>query len=160
MLEKASEKLFNNVKPFSDVIKFHGHVCPGSALGYLAAQAGLRELYSSRSSDVEIVVVVENDTCAVDALQVVTGCTMGKGNLIFHDYGKQAYIFIERKSGDGVRVSLKNSFDMNKLEPELAPLRQKVALGMASEEEKEELGKLMEKVSKITGSYSRVSIRN
>lgn len=58
---------------------------------------GLRELYSSRSSDVEIVVVVENDTCAVDALQVVTGCTMGKGNLIFHDYGKQAYIFIERK---------------------------------------------------------------
>jgi hypothetical protein len=33
MLEKASEKLFNNVKPFSDVIKFHGHVCPGSALG-------------------------------------------------------------------------------------------------------------------------------
>jgi formylmethanofuran dehydrogenase subunit E len=106
------------------------------------------------------VVVVENDTCAVDALQVVTGCTMGKGNLIFHDYGKQAYIFIERKSGDGVRVSLKNTFDMNKLEPELAPLRQKVALGMASEEEKEELGKLMEKVSKITGSYSRVSIRN
>ena len=147
MLKKHSEKQFINLKPFSDVTKFHGHICPGSALGYLAAKAGLRELSSSRSSDEEIVVVVENDSCAVDAVQVVTGCTMGKGNIILLDYGKQAYTFIERKSGDAVRVSLKNSFDINKLEPKLAPLRQKVTLGMASVKEKEELGNLMEEIS-------------
>lgn len=95
------------MKPFDDIVKFHGHSCPGLALGYRVAIAALKELQmDGMSEDEEIVAIVENDSCAVDAVQVVTGCTFGKGNLIFRDYGKQAYTFIKRPSGDAVRISI------------------------------------------------------
>ncbi|MEK6775579.1 MAG: FmdE family protein [bacterium] len=87
------------------VIEFHGHVCPGLAYGYRAAQVALREL-GDRSEDEEIVAVVENDSCSVDAIQVMTGCTFGKGNLIFRDFGKQVYTFFKRSTGKGLRISV------------------------------------------------------
>jgi formylmethanofuran dehydrogenase subunit E len=137
-----------SIKSFQEVTRFHGHVCPGSALGYRAAEAGMRELSSDRSPDEELVALVENDSCAVDAIQVVTGCTMGKGNLIFQDHGKQAYTFIKRKDGRGVRVSIKRSFDIGKLEPMLTPLRKKISQGTASLKEKEEFQTLMASVTR------------
>lgn len=88
-----------------DVIQFHGHLCPGLALGYRVAKAALRELKADRPHDEELVAVVENDSCAVDAIQFVTGCTFGKGNLIFRDYGKHVYTFFNRTTGKGVRIS-------------------------------------------------------
>ncbi len=91
---------------FDDVVRFHGHACPGLALGYRVSQVVLRE-FGSPSEDEELVAVVENNSCAVDAVQVLTGCTFGKGNLIFRDYGKQVYIFIKRPSGDALRISVK-----------------------------------------------------
>lgn len=135
------------IKPFKDVTAFHGHVCPGSALGYQAALAGLKALSGKRSEDEEIIAIVENDSCAVDAIQVVTGCTFGKGNLIFLDYGKQAYTFASRGSGQAVRVVMKNNFDINKLEPKLSEIRKKVAGGDATPDEKEQMGLLMREVS-------------
>jgi len=88
-----------------DTIQFHGHLCPGLALGYRVAKAALRELDAGRPDDEELVAVVENDSCAVDAIQFITGCTFGKGNLIFHDYGKHVYTFFNRATGKGVRIS-------------------------------------------------------
>jgi formylmethanofuran dehydrogenase subunit E len=61
-------------------------------------------LGATRSDDEELVAIVENDACGVDALQFLTGCTFGKGNLIFRDYGKQVYTLFSRKTGRGVRV--------------------------------------------------------
>jgi len=88
-----------------DVIQFHGHLCPGLALGYRVAKAALRELDAERPQDEELVAVVENDSCAVDAVQFVTGCTFGKGNFIFRDHGKHVYTFYNRRTGKGVRIS-------------------------------------------------------
>ncbi len=88
-----------------DAIQFHGHLCPGLALGYRVAKAALRELKAERPQDEELVAIVENDSCAVDAIQFITGCTFGKGNLVFRDYGKHVYTFYNRRSGEGVRVS-------------------------------------------------------
>ena len=70
------------------------------------AQAAL-EVMGERSQDEELVAVVENRSCAVDAIQVVSGCTFGKGNLVLKDYGKQVYTFLNRPDGEGVRVSVK-----------------------------------------------------
>ena len=81
-----------------------GTSCPGLAIGYRMACAGLEALNAIRSEDEEIVAVVENDACGVDALQCVTGCTFGKGNLVFHDHGKQVYTLYSRRTGRGVRV--------------------------------------------------------
>jgi formylmethanofuran dehydrogenase subunit E len=95
------------MKRFEEVIGFHGHSCPGLALGYRVALAALKTMGMEKiSEDEELVAIVENDSCAVDAIQVVTGCTFGKGNLIFRDYGKQAYTFVKRSSGKAVRISI------------------------------------------------------
>ena len=93
------------MKPFEEVVTFHGHACPGLALGYRVSLAVLKE-FGKRSSDEELVAIVENNSCAVDAVQVMTGCTFGKGNLIFRDFGKQVYYFIQRPSGKGIRISV------------------------------------------------------
>jgi formylmethanofuran dehydrogenase subunit E len=88
-----------------EAIQFHGHLCPGLALGYRVANAALRELKADRPRDEELVAVVENDSCAADAIQFITGCTFGKGNLVFQDYGKHVYTFYNRRTGQGVRIS-------------------------------------------------------
>ncbi len=88
-----------------EVIQFHGHLCPGLALGYRVAKAALRELGAGRPQDEDIVAIVENDSCAVDAIQFITGCTFGKGNLVFRDYGKHVYTFFDRRTGSGFRIS-------------------------------------------------------
>lgn len=94
------------MKALSDAAKFHGHVCPGLAIGYRVAKLALKEL-GKPSKDEELVAIVENDSCAVDAVQLMTGCTFGKGNLIFKDYGKQAYTFFRRGPGrKGLRISV------------------------------------------------------
>ncbi len=89
---------------YNDIIKFHGHECPGLAMGYRMARAALKALKAARSEDEEIVAIVENDACGTDAVQCVTGCTFGKGNLIFKDYGKPVYTLFSRSVGRGVRV--------------------------------------------------------
>lgn len=87
-----------------EVVRFHGHMCAGLALGIRAAEVAL-ERVGPHSSDEEVVAVVETDMCAVDAIQYMTGCTLGKGNLVHRDYGKNAYTFVRRSDGKAVRVS-------------------------------------------------------
>src|SRR5512143_3805622 len=93
------------MKTYKDAVDFHGHSCPGLALGYRVSVRALKE-FKGRAADEEMVAIVENSSCAVDAVQVMTGCTFGKGNLIFRDYGKQVYTFFTRPSGKGLRISI------------------------------------------------------
>lgn len=137
------------IPSFSDVAKFHGHICPGLTIGYIAAKTGIEELCADRDLDEELVTIVENDACGVDAVQVITGCTIGKGNLIFKDYGKQAFTFICRDSSKAVRVVLKADFNINTLDPELDKLRPKVMSGTATESETLEFEKRMNDISEL-----------
>lgn len=100
-------------------IDFHGHLCPGLVIGYRAAKLGMDRLQTDRSSDEEVIAIVENDSCAVDAVQVLTGCTFGKGNLFFRDYGKMVFTFGSRKTGRSIRLCLR--FDAP---PEVDPARE------------------------------------
>ncbi len=86
------------------IIEFHGHMCAGLAMGIRAAEVALREI-GPHSSDEEVVAIVETNMCAVDAIQYLTGCTFGKGNLIHLDYGKNAYTFIRRSDGRALRIA-------------------------------------------------------
>ncbi len=92
---------------FKKCLEFHGHLCPGLSIGYRAAKAGLDWLAENRAADEEVAAIVENDACGCDAVQVMTGCTFGKGNFIFKDHGKQVFTFFARQSGKAVRVALK-----------------------------------------------------
>ena len=89
---------------FQKAIDFHGHCCPGLTIGYLAAKAALAQLNVKRAADEELVAIVESDGCGIDAIQVLLGCTIGKGNLIYKDYGKQAYTIGNRSTGKAVRL--------------------------------------------------------
>lgn len=116
---------------------FHGHVCGGLAIGYVAARAGLDWLREKRALDEELVAIVETDACCVDAIQVLTGCTFGKGNLICRDYGKMAFTFFNRRTGQGVRLLMKpDSFGVNERQIELFG---KARDGSITETEKTEL---------------------
>jgi formylmethanofuran dehydrogenase subunit E len=108
-------------------------MCPGLAMGIRAAEIALREV-GPHSSDEEVVALTETDMCGVDAIQYLTGCTFGKGNLIHLDYGKNAYTFVRRSDGKAVRVSTQpGAFDRS---PEHNELSTKVREGSATDEER------------------------
>ena len=88
-------------------IKFHGHTCMGVTIGYLAAKLGMELLGEMRAIDEELIAIVETDACCCDAIQVLTGCTFGKGNFFYLDYGKMAFTFGSRTTRQGVRLLLK-----------------------------------------------------
>ena len=122
-----------NSEDFKQCEIFHGHVCPGLSIGYRAAKVGMSRLGEKRSEDEELVAIVETDACSADAVQVLTGCTFGKGNFIFRDYGKMVLTLISRNSGRGVRLSLKpGAFTPN---DERSMLIQKIMQGKATEAE-------------------------
>lgn len=89
-----------------DAVKFHGHMCPGLAIGFRVAKLA-EENFGTRSKDEELVAIVENKSCSVDAIQVVNSCTFGKGNLIFRDYGKHVYTFFKRGDEKALRIARK-----------------------------------------------------
>ena len=87
--------------------EFHGHECGGLTIGYKAALYAKELLDLDFSEDEQVVCISENDACGVDAIQVILGCSVGKGNLLFHICGKQAFSFYDRESGRSVRLVLK-----------------------------------------------------
>lgn len=94
---------------WNKAVDFHGHQCPGLAIGFRAATIAMEKLGVDRSGDEELVAVVETDACGVDAIQVLTGCSIGKGNLIFKNRGKQAFTVFNRRTGQGIRVYVDTS---------------------------------------------------
>lgn len=88
-------------------VRFHGHMCPGLAIGIRASRVAMERLGSSRAGDEELVAIVENDSCSADAVQWVAGCTFGKGNFFFRDHGKQVFTFALRQSGRAVRIAIR-----------------------------------------------------
>jgi len=114
------------------VVDFHGHMCPGLAIGVLAAQIALREI-GPHAKDEEVVALVETDMCAVDAIQFLTGCTFGKGNLVHRDWGKNAYSFFRRSDGRAIRIVGRP--DAWQRDPEHQELFAKVRAGQATSDE-------------------------
>ena len=105
-----------NKELWNKCVEFHGHACGGLTIGYKAAlyaseRMGLRLGGGGNagclSPDADIVCISENDACGVDAIQVMMGCSVGKGNLLFHMRGKQAFTFFNRKNGQSLRLMLK-----------------------------------------------------
>ena len=95
------------MKTWEDCVAFHGHQCGGLTIGYKASLYAIQLLGLEFSEDEQVVCIAENDACGVDAIQVMLGCSIGKGNLLFHMQGKSAYSFYNRKNGKAVRLVLK-----------------------------------------------------
>jgi formylmethanofuran dehydrogenase subunit E len=75
--------------------------------------------------------------CALDAVQFLTGCSFGKGNLIHKDYGKSGFTFFNRDTGKGFRALFRDDFRSDDPQrDEMSALMAKVSAGDATEEEK------------------------
>ena len=120
-------------------IAFHGHSCPGLAIGIRASELALRELGDPGA--IEMVAVSETDMCGVDAIQFLTGCTFGKGNFLHRDHGKMAFSFFDRKSGQGLRALLVPEVRAG-MDIEMGELLGKVTDGTATDADRERIGEL------------------
>lgn len=98
-------------KLIKETIKFHGHNCPGLTIGLRASELAIQKLDILNSTSP--VCVTETDMCAVDAIQFLTGCSLGKGNLIHKDYGKSAFTFYDRNIQKGFRAVFRTDFGRN-----------------------------------------------
>jgi formylmethanofuran dehydrogenase subunit E len=124
---------------FQKAAEFHGHTCPGLAMGYRVAKY-VKEHYP-RAKDEELVCIAENKSCSVDAIQSLLGCTAGKGNLILKDNGKQVFTVYSRDKDKALRIYFKGNVFKR-----MDELRQKMALGELGPEEKKEMAGLRSRV--------------
>ncbi len=88
-------------------VRIHGHLCPGQILGVRMSVLGLKKsgIGDPKGKDRKgLIVFVEMDRCATDAIQSVTGCSLGHRTMKFLDYGKMAATFINLKSGKSIRI--------------------------------------------------------
>lgn len=102
----------NSMENFEELLeistKIHGHICAGQVIGVRLSMIGLREIGiddPKGSQRKDFYVLVEIDRCATDAIQSVTGCSLGKRSLKWLDYGIMAATFVNLKSGKSVRVT-------------------------------------------------------
>lgn len=118
-----------------EAVEFHGHMCPGLAMGIAASRIALSQI-GRHAADEEVVAVVETDMCAADAVQVMTGCTFGKGNFIYRDHGKVAFTFYGREVGRAIRVVLRpDAWEGDPLHEEHMRLMERRRSGAATPEE-------------------------
>ena len=116
-------------------IAFHGHNCPGLSIGIRVSELAMKKLDICQSTSV--LCVTETDMCGVDAIQFLTGCSFGKGNLVHRDWGKSAFTFYNRDVGKGFRALFREDFrEPGKKEDQTRNLMAKALRGEASEEEK------------------------
>jgi len=109
------------LKPFDELLsasaKDHGHLCAGQVIGVRMAMLGCRliglEDTSSREQGKKLIVYVEMDRCASDAIAFVTGVKLGRRSLKFMDYGIMAATFLNLETKTAFRiVSTEESRDL------------------------------------------------
>ncbi len=111
------------------IADFHGHLCPDLALGYRVSQYALERLTIALMSGTLLRVVAENTTSAIDAIQYITGCTLGNRRLLVRDWGKHVYTFLSGEA-EGLRLSLRPGVLPEN--PEMAELERKIQAGQAT----------------------------
>jgi formylmethanofuran dehydrogenase subunit E len=85
-------------------VEFHGHSCPGLAMGVVVSNIVLEEL-GNRVKRNDLVAIVETVSCPVDGIQALLGCTFRKKNLIHKDSGKLVFTFYNRQTKRAIRIS-------------------------------------------------------
>ncbi len=89
--------------------QLHGHKCPAMPLGLRAGAAAMNALGVDRAKDSQLLALLELGEghcahCFADGVQMITGCTFGKGNIEQLDYGKFGLTLVDKETGRAVRV--------------------------------------------------------
>lgn len=98
-----------NTLLWNKTVEFHGHACPGLAIGFQVSMLTKKVLeIQDNIDDEDIVCISETDACGVDAIQVILKATIGTGALKIDYKGKQAFNIYNRKNGKSARFVLKD----------------------------------------------------
>jgi len=90
---------------------FHGHACVGTVLGTRITLAAMKALeLDPGERHKNLIVYTEIDRCMTDAVQAITGCSLGHRSLKLADYGKFAATFINTDTGKAVRSTIKEHY--------------------------------------------------
>ena len=88
---------------FQKIYEQHGHRCPMSTLGGRMGLAALKALGIESNS--ELTAVFAQDTCAVDGIELTTGCSRSTGSLLVEESGRPMLV-VRADEGQSVQVGL------------------------------------------------------
>lgn len=94
-------------KLWEDTVEYHGHICPGIAMGFKVCEGAIAKLDIDTSKD-KIVCIVENNKCPVDAVRFILNCTERNGRLIHKELDKQIFSFFNKTNGKKIKIELKS----------------------------------------------------
>ena len=94
----------NQTEEFEALVAFHGCYCLDIALGYRVAKALMREMGEDMRNLKHVVAYVGAPTCAIDAIQKIASCTLGKRNLHYTNSGKSTFVLHNTVTGKAVRA--------------------------------------------------------
>jgi formylmethanofuran dehydrogenase subunit E len=98
-IDDREYSIMNDFKTLLDesVLK-HGHLCAGQVIGVRMAMLGCTLVGIDDPKDPKyrkkLIVYVEIDRCATDAIASVSGCQLGRRTLKFKDFGINAATFV------------------------------------------------------------------
>ena len=95
-----------NRKLWEDTVEFHGHECPGIAMGFKVCEGAIAKMDIDTSKD-KIVCIAENNKCPVDAVRFILGCTEANGRLIHKPLDNQIFSFFNKTNGKKLRIEFK-----------------------------------------------------
>lgn len=150
---------YNDLKipvDLKESIQFHGHLCPGLVYGYRVAREAAKRLNISKSTDEEVVAICENDSCSVDAFQIILGTTSGKGNLIINNYGKNVYTVISRRTKKALRFSRIFSYTYEGEHPEDFQELEKAVSEKKASLEQSKRQKLLKSIDLANKSFEKI----
>lgn len=88
--------------------QIHGHICAGQVIGVRMSMLGLEQIGIDDPKGADrkkLYVLVEIDRCATDAIQSVTGCSLGKRSMRWMDFGIMAASFVNLETAKAVRIT-------------------------------------------------------
>lgn len=111
-MNRIFRKDFLEMKDFNTLLKgaalAHGHLCPGQVVGVRMAMLGCELIGLTEPSTLpqikKLIVYVEMDRCATDAISFVTGAQLGRRSLKFIDNGIMAATFVNLDTGKAFRI--------------------------------------------------------
>jgi formylmethanofuran dehydrogenase subunit E len=113
-------------KLLSSSVAAHGHLCPGQVVGVRLTLVGLRLLNFAVPPSLpqlkRLLVYVEMDRCAGDAVAHTTGVKLGRRSLKFVDYGIMAATFVDLGTSKAFRIiSTEESRDLAEVYAPIEP---------------------------------------
>ncbi len=95
---------------WEEAVKFHGHECPGLAIGIRACEAIISKMNIKPKED-KIICITENNTCPVDGIKYVFGCDYDKKNLFYKESDELVFNIFKTSNNDSLRIIYKGKND-------------------------------------------------